>query len=115
MAELETITRDNWRDLTEAPLAVLILGKTDCEKCQEWATELTPFLTETTEFADVRFGKLMLDTPGLADFKKNNSWVAQVDSLPYNVIYQNGERVKEYAGGGLPRLENRLKRIVAES
>lgn len=112
MAELETITGENWRDFVAAPLAVLIIGKTDCEKCSEWSDELSPFLAGTTEFADVRFGKLMLDTRGLIEFKKENTWIADLHVLPYNVIYQNGDRVKEYAGGGLQRLESRLRRLA---
>lgn len=114
MAELETITGDNWREFTGSPTAVLILGKTDCAKCSEWAEELTGALSGSDEFDDVRFGKLMLDTRGLIDFKKENKWIADVNSLPYNVIYSNGERLREYAGGGMARLENRLRRLKQE-
>ena len=112
MAELETITGDNWQEFTDSPLAVLVIGKTDCEKCAEWSQELIAFLAETSDFDSVRFGKLMLDTRGLSDFKKANAWLAELTALPHNVIYQAGERVKDYAGGGATRLENRLKRIM---
>jgi hypothetical protein len=35
-----------------------------------------------------------------------------VDILPYNAIYINGERVKDWAGGKLSRLQNRLERVL---
>ena len=72
------------------------------------------FLEEDTEWANVRFGKLELDQRGLVEFKKANEWLREIDDLPYNVIYVNGEPVKRYVGGGTERLVNRLKRLLAE-
>ncbi|MBM82623.1 MAG: hypothetical protein CMJ78_18830 [Planctomycetaceae bacterium] len=112
MSRYETLDGSNWEEFIQSPYAVLILGKTTCENCARWTDELTAYLETDSEFVSVRFGKLLLDQPGLIGFKKANLWLAEVDVLPYNLIYANGEKVKDYAGGGLSRLQNRLRRIM---
>jgi hypothetical protein len=109
--KLENLDGGSWREFLAAPKAVLILGKSDCENCARWSAELDEFLSHDEEFADVRFGKMMLDQRGLIEFKKENSWLAEVEVLPFNVLYSGGEKRKEYAGGGLDRLLNRLRKI----
>ncbi len=112
MSRLEVLDRDNWRDFLSAPAAVLMLGKSDCETCQAWTEELTSFLETDQEFTHVRFAKLELDRGGMGAFKKENDWLADVDDLPYNVVYVNGERKKEFIGRGVERLVNRMRRVV---
>ena len=113
MSRLEALDGKTWEEFTQAPTAVLMLGKTDCGACKEWSEELTAFLEEDGQFADVRFGKIFLDTPGLVSFKRANPWLAEIDVLPTTVIYKNGERAKTFAGGGIERLTNRLGRLNA--
>lgn len=59
-----------------------------------------------------RFGKLILETPGLGRFKIAHPWVSEIDVLPFNAIYVDGERVKEWAGSNISRLTNRLNRYL---
>jgi hypothetical protein len=59
----------------------------------------------------VRFGKILLDRGGLASFKRANPWLAELDVLPYTLIYRRGEKVAEFAGGGVARLVARLERL----
>jgi hypothetical protein len=108
VSRIETIDRSNWKTFVEAPLAVLMLAKTTCAHCAQWTEELASFLEDDRTYADVRFGKLYLDQPGLVEFKRDNPWLAEVDDLPTNVLYRRGERVKTWAGGGLERLRGRL-------
>jgi hypothetical protein len=108
MARLETIDGTNWREFLAAPRAVLILAKTTCAHCAAWSEELTSFLDRDARYADVRFGKMYLDKPGLIDFKRGNPWLAEVDDLPFNLLYEHGERRKSWPGGGVPRLVERL-------
>ncbi len=108
MARLETIDGTNWREFVAAPRAVLILAKTTCQHCADWSTELSAFLDSDPRFADVRFGKMYLDRPGLIDFKRGNPWLAEVEDLPFNLLYENGERRKSWPGGGVSRLVDRL-------
>jgi hypothetical protein len=51
----------------------------------------------------------------VASFKRANPWLADVDVLPYTLIYRQGERVAEFAGGGVGRLSARLQRLRAEA
>ena len=109
---LQILTGQDWQDFVAAPAAVLILGKSDCAHCNEWSAELGEALEASSFHPDVRFGKLLLDQPGLISFKRANPWIADLDVLPYNLIYRDGESLKEWAGGGLERLNNRLNRIL---
>lgn len=115
MSELEKLGPDTLDDFLQADTAVLMLGKTTCPACAKWTEELEAFLAADSEWSDVRFGKLNLDQRGLADFKRANPWLADLEDLPYNIIYQGGERKKEFLGSGIERLTNRLKRVQEES
>lgn len=115
MAELETIDAGNWREFVDAQRAVMVIGKSDCAACAAWSDELTQFLASDSEWTGVRFGKLLIDRGGLVDFKRANPWLADVDVLPFNVIWQRGERAKSFPGGGIDRLVDRLKGLAEAS
>ena len=110
---LETLAGDAWRGLVAAPVAVLTIGKRDCEACARWSEELERFLATDREWTETRFGKIVLDAGGLADFKRANPWLAAVDDLPFTRIYVGGEAVRSFAGGGLERLLGRLRTVAA--
>lgn len=114
MSRLETLTPSTWAEFLAAPRAVLVLGKSDCENCARWAGELTEWLGHGNPWPSVRFGKLMLDTPGLVAFKRANPWVAELEMLPHTVIYKDGAIVKQFAGGGVERLESRLEGVFED-
>jgi len=40
----------------------------------------------------------------------NRDWLAEVEDLPYNVLYLNGKRTKSWAGAGIDRLVTRLEK-----
>jgi hypothetical protein len=111
MSRLEPVGPGEWREFISAPLAVLMLGKSDCDACAGWTTELEGFLADDQEWQGVRFGKMLLDKGGLFEFKKENPWLAELDVLPFTQIYSEGERLKGFAGGGIERLVNRLRSI----
>lgn len=112
MSRFEEIDGTNWQEFIAAPLAVLVLAKSDCPHCHAWAEELEPWLADPGRWPEVRFGRVLLDRPGLASFKRANPWLAEVADLPFNVIYARGERVKSYPGGGIARLEARLRSVA---
>lgn len=113
MAQLESVTPENWREFVEAEASVLVLGTTTCEACAQWSEELTAYLAMHPEaFGGVRLGKLMLDQGGFIDFKRDNAWLARVTDLPYNIIYRNGEPAKRYVGGGIDRLVRCLEKVL---
>lgn len=111
MAKFEEVGRDNWEEFINSPKAVLMLGKTDCPACSAFAQELDAFCAASEDWNDVRFGKLIINQPGLAKFKKQSTWLASVRDLPFTVIYANGEVQKKFVGGGIDRLTNRLERL----
>lgn len=112
---LEAIDGASWETFLAASWSVLVLGKSDCEHCASYTEELHTFLAEDATYHDVRFGKMLLDRGGLASFKRANPWLADVDVLPYTLIYRGGEKVAEFAGGGIGRLTARLQRVRAEA
>ena len=111
MATLEAIDGGNWEEFLRAPVAVLMLGKSDCPACAAWTDELTQFLASDSEWRDVRFGKMLLDKGGLIGFKRAHPWIAELDVLPFTQIFVAGERGKSFAGGGVERLVNRLRHV----
>ena len=109
------IDGQNWEAFLAAPAAVLMLGKSDCEACAAWTAELEAFLANDSRWRHVRFGKLLLDKPGLIAFKRANPWIAELDVLPINVLYVNGQESKRFAGSGIERLVARLERGVGQA
>ena len=108
MARLETVDGGSWRQFIASPLAVLVIGKSDCPACAAWSEELERFLSADAAWPDVRFGKMLLDKGGLIEFKRANPWLADVEELPFNVLYVRGDRSKSWPGGGIERLTSRL-------
>ncbi len=80
---LEILTPENWQEFIADETAVLVLGKTGCPACEEWSKELEE---SSEDLGNVRVGKLIINQKGLLEFKKANTWLAEVDILPYNVI-----------------------------
>jgi len=115
VSRLETLGPSTWQEFVGASRAVLVLGKSDCDNCARWAAELGEWLGHGEPWPSVRFGKLMLDTPGLVAFKRANPWVAELEMLPHTVVYRGGEIVKQFAGGGVERLETRLQSAFGDS
>jgi hypothetical protein len=114
VTRLETLGPSSWQEFLASERAVLVLGKSDCDNCTRWSTELGEWLADTRVWPDVRFGKLMLDTPGLIAFKRANPWVAELEMLPHTLVYKRSEIVKQFAGGGVERLETRLQGAFAD-
>ena len=112
---IEILNADNLAQFETQPNRVLILGKSDCENCKNWQEELNSAIESGGFQPEVSIGKLDLDQRGLGDFKKSNPWLVDVKDLPFNVIYKQNEIQKSYAGGGLDRLVNRLKRLELSS
>jgi hypothetical protein len=113
-ARLELLDGQTWQEFLASPAAVLMLGKSDCAACAEWTAELERFLEADQRFRDVRFGKLLLDKPGLVSFKRAHPWIAEIEVLPTTVLFAGGAETKRFAGGGIDRLVARLERTAGE-
>jgi hypothetical protein len=116
VSRLEQVDAASWESFVGSPLAVLMLAKTGCAACAAWTQELEAELARPDFWPEVRFGKMYLDQGGLARFKRaNESWLADVHDLPYTVLYVRGQRFKSFAGGGIERLESRLRSALEPS
>jgi hypothetical protein len=40
-------------------------------------------------------------------------WLAEVDELPFNQLYVDGQRSKAWPGGGVERLVTRLRSVAS--
>ncbi len=111
---LEKLDGENWQDFMKAETVYLMLGKSDCGACNEWTAELETFLGGDHRFEGrVRFGKILLDQRGLTEFKRTHGgWLKDVHDLPFNTIWHQGEKKKEWPGSGLERLTNRLDVVL---
>ena len=112
MTEIESLDHTTWEEFLQLPVAVLILGKNGCQACTDWTVQLNNWFASDTAPANVRFGKILLDAPGMSRFKLAQPWVSFVDILPFNAIFSQGERITEWSGGTLTGLQNRLKRLL---
>jgi hypothetical protein len=110
---VEKVDGGNWREFVQSPLAVLVLGKSDCDACRAWSEELERFLAQDHEWTQVRIGKMFLDEGRLGEFKRENPWLADVDVLPFNLVYMAGEQVRSFPGDGIERLLTRLRTVTS--
>ena len=111
MSHLQQLDASNLDQFLKAGNRLLILSKSDCVACNAWQAEIESAITSGEYSPSIPFGKLNLDQRGLGDFKRNNTWLKDVTDLPFNVIYKDGILEKSFAGAGIQRLQNRLRRI----
>ena len=90
-----------------------MLGESNCDACAEWTEQLHGFLESDQQWQHVAFGKLELDRPGLGSFKKENTWLSEVDDPPFTILYSAGERKKDFVWSGIERLVNRMNRVFS--
>ncbi len=105
---MEVLTSDNWKEFLDSPLVVLVLSRRGCKACEKWNEKLETYTIPN----GVRIGKILLDSPGFGRFKIEHEWVSNVDMLPFNVIFVNGEVKTSWAGSGLKKLQKRLDSFV---
>lgn len=108
--KLELIDDTNFEEFLGSPLSFLMIGRVDCEPCRVWTNELE---SSQQGFPLVRGGKLLIGGNGkLTNFKRTHgAWLSHVREMPHNSLWIGGEMVKEWSGGGMDRLINRLKNI----
>lgn len=112
MTEIESLDHATWEEFLQLPVAVLILGKNGCQACTDWTEILNTWITSEAAPVNVRFGKILLDAPGMSRFKLAQPWVSFVDILPFNAIFSGGERITEWSGGTLSGLQKRLEHLL---
>jgi hypothetical protein len=108
---IEIITDKNVAELTQSPVGVLVLSKSDCGHCDHYAADIEA-VQEAGGLDGVRIGKLVLDRPGAAKFKLKNAWISQLPTLPYTVVFSEGKTLGHFATSKAAYLEEKLGDLV---
>tara|TARA_B110000881_G_C18362646_1_gene407149 strand:- start:77 stop:427 length:351 start_codon:yes stop_codon:yes gene_type:complete len=112
MATLELLDEETWEPFINAPISVLILSKNDCNACSQLCDELGVWFSTEPIPSNIRFGKIMLDHPGMGRFKITHRWVSNVDVMPFMAIFVDGERVSEWSGSNLSRFQRQIQQVL---
>jgi peroxiredoxin (alkyl hydroperoxide reductase subunit C) len=101
------VTAETMAEVLAAERALLILAKGDCGHCAAYQAAIAEMLARG-ELEDIAVRTLVLDERGARDFKRTNPWLAEVEVLPYTVLYRRGERIAGFAGSSAAFLRERL-------
>ncbi len=94
---IREVTDQNLGEVVEAERAVLVLTKTGCGHCAAYQAEIEALL-ERGAMGGTVIGKMPLNQRGvIRDFKRNNPWLADLEFLPYTLLYSKGQRVDDFA------------------
>lgn len=105
--ELPPITDDELGQFFAADLAVLVVTLTTCDACAVYEADVLDHWPGTG-MGEVALAKLVLDGPGLSRFQQENPWLAELDFLPYTLLYVRGVAVEEFATSHATYLLDRL-------
>lgn len=112
---IESLDDSSWKSVFDASLAVVVLTHSSCPHCKNWVQKLDEFLRDSKDWDDVRFGKVVLDGPGVEQFKEVNEWLDHVEFVPFNIIIKDGQPVNSFPGEGVERLVKRLQRAKVDT
>lgn len=100
-------------DLLAEERAVVILTKSTCGACARYHQDIAR-LMDRGAFKGIAIGKLTLDRPGGARFKRDNPWVSEVSVVPYTVLYREGEPVNAFAASKASYLAEQIEDYLSE-
>jgi hypothetical protein len=106
---LKHILDSNWRGMLSQPVSVVVATISTCPACTIWCDELESWAKSNGR--DISVGKVVLDDPGTRRFKQENEWLDEAPGIPFTAIFRAGELQATFAGGGIDRLERRLRRL----
>jgi hypothetical protein len=96
MSEQAGLTRlfdAEWEAFISQAQSILILTRLDCEGCE------TLLKSPVLQQSGFPVGYLVLDEPGVKQFKQANQWInREVDLLPFSIRYEAGLRVATTRG-----------------
>ncbi len=78
-------------------LAVVVLTRSDCGACAEYAQTIAHVREQDTRLRPIEFLKVTLDRGGTAAFKRQHQWVARVEDLPHTILFRNGTLVDRFS------------------
>ncbi len=60
MKGLQRLDGEAWRELINAPIAVIVLARSTCPVCRAWSEKLAAFQETNQRWKDVRFGEIFI-------------------------------------------------------
>lgn len=111
---VKPVNDQNIADVLGADRGVLLLTKSTCGSCASYQKEIEAQY-DRGRLNDVVIGKIVLDQPGAGQFKRANPWIAELEHLPYTVLYRNGERVDQFEASKGSYLVERVEDVLATS
>jgi len=112
MATFEAMTDRIYDQLSSLEFALIVLGRGSCQDCTQYHGELRQWVAGGDGPGQLRVLTLNLDSPLGQDFKDDHEWVRHIDTIPYNALMVKGVVVKNWSGGTIQRLMNRLDKVV---
>lgn len=80
----------------EHDLCVLILARSTCNRCITYLGDVRR-LVDRGSLGDTAVGVMMLDQPGVSQFRRQNPWLVNAEVLPYTVLYRHGQRIDGFS------------------
>ena len=84
-----------------------MFSKSNCKQC----IILEESIKEINIEQETSLTKLILDTPGFAELKRNYPWISRIDTLPYNALFSKGKLIESWSGSSIETLQNKLKEL----
>lgn len=109
---IRPVNDKNLDEVAGAACGVLILAKSDCGHCVQYAEEIEA-RQRAGGLEGVVVGKLLLDAPGSGRFKLKNPWIAKLPTLPYTLVFSEGTTQAHFAASKAAYLEERLTALTA--
>lgn len=109
-ATLRRVTDDTMASILGAERAALILTARNCRASAQYRHGIETLL-HTRELPGITLGALVVDEPGVEEFLLENGWLADVEALPFTVLYRRGQRVDGFAAFSPGSFMRRLERL----
>jgi hypothetical protein len=94
------VTSNNWEEIISSPLSLVIFTKNECKDCKQWLDKLNV----SDRFEKMIYAVMNLSDKGLGKIKIENPWISQIDILPFNVLFVEGELQENWSGANEDRL-----------
>jgi hypothetical protein len=93
---ITTVNDYNIDTFLSQDLCTLIVARSNCNRCIAYIAEVER-MASSGALGETAVGVVMLDQPGVSQFKRNNLWLIHAQFLPYTVLFRNGERIDGFS------------------
>jgi|TARA_B100001758_G_C18400874_1_gene608892 hypothetical protein len=107
MTGFVSLDSTNWETFFNAKLSYVMFSKTNCENCRKLQIEVEG----SSELQNLISGKLNLDIPGMSEMKMRHKWISQIDILPFNAIFSNGELIESWSGSNFAKWKDKISSL----